>query len=106
MSYIIKTYFDVYEDDYNNGEGKHVNSWDYQSEHDAIESALQQHFGKLGLSYDANLSLEDDGNRWYSWTVDEDCCEATDEEIEQWKRGEIKLYSQHASIKIYKLEQI
>jgi hypothetical protein len=106
MSYLIKTYFEVFEDDYNEGEGKHVNSWSHQSEHDAIESALQQHFGQLGLSYDVNHIHEDDGDRYYSWTVDEDCCEATEKEIEQWKRGEIKLYSQHANIKIYKLEQI
>lgn len=105
MSYLIKTYFDVYEDDYNEGEGKHVNSWDYESEHDAIESALQQHFGKLGLSYDVNLLLEDDDNRWYSWMVYEDS-QATDKEIQLWKQGKLNLYSLHANIKIYKLEQI
>jgi len=101
MSYIIKTYFDAFEDSYNNGEGKHVNSWDYQSEHDAIESALQQHFEKLGLSYDANLLLEDDGNRWYSWMVYEDR-QATDKEIQLWKQGKLNLYSLTANIKIYK----
>ena len=101
MSYIIKTYFDVYEDDYNEGEGKHVNSWDYESEHDAIESALQQHFEQLGLSYDVNLLLEDDGNRWYSWMLYEDR-QATDKEIQLWKQGKLNLYSLTANIKIYK----
>lgn len=105
MSYLIKTYFDVYEDSYNDGEGKHVNSWDCQSEHDAIESALQQHFEQLGLSYDVNLLLEDDGNRWYSWMVYEDS-QATDKEIQLWKQGKLNLYSLHANIKIYKLEEI
>ena len=106
MSYLIKTYFDVYEDDYNGGEGKHVNQWAWESKHDAIESALQQHFEQVGLSYDVNFLLEDDGNRWYSWTVDEDCCEANEKEIEQWKQGKMQLYSMHASINVYKLEKL
>ena len=106
MSYLIKTYFDVYEDDYNEGEGKYVNQWDYESEHDAIESALQQHFEQLGLSYDVNFLLEDDDDRYYSWTVDEECFEATQNEVEQWKQGRKQLYSMHANIKIYKLEEI
>lgn len=106
MRYLIKTYFDVYEDDYNEGEGLAVNWWQHESEHNAIESALQQHFEQLGLSYDANFLLEDDGNRSYSWTVDEECSEATEKQIEQWKQGRKQLYSMHASIKIYKLEQI
>jgi len=106
MSYLIKTYFDAFEDDYNEGEGKHVNSWDYQSEHDAIESALQQHFEQVGLSYDVNFICEDDGSRYYSWTVDADSIEATQNEVEQWKQGRKQLYSLHANIKIYKLEEI
>jgi hypothetical protein len=106
MSYLIKTYFDVYEDDYNEGEGKHVNQWAWESKHDAIESALQQHFEQVGLSYDVNHMYEEDGMRNYSWTVDEDCCEATEKEIEQWKQDKMKLYSLNANIKIYKLEEI
>jgi hypothetical protein len=106
MSYLIKTYFDVYEDDYNGGEGKHVNQWAWESKHDAIESALQQHFEQLGLSYDAQYLYNEDHIRSYSWTVDEDCCEATEKQIEQWKQGKMQLYSMHASIKIYKLEEI
>jgi hypothetical protein len=106
MSYLIKTYFDVYEDDYNEGEGKHMTSWSWESEHDAIESALQQHFEQAGLSYDAEYLYEDEDIRHYSWTVDEDCCEATEKQIEQWMQNKMKLYSLNASIKIYKLEQI
>ena len=106
MSYLIKTYFDVYEDDYNEGEGKYVSQWDWESEHDAIESAMQQHFEQHGLSYDANYLFHEDDIRSYSWTVDEECSEATEKQIEQWKQGRKKLYSMHASIKIYKLEQI
>lgn len=106
MSYLIKTYFDVYEDDYNEGEGKHVNSWDYESKHDAIESALQQHFDKLDLSYDAEHLYVEDGIRSYSWTVDQRNDEATKDQIEYWKEGKKQLYSLHANIKIYKLEQI
>jgi len=106
MSYLIKTYFDVYEDDYNEGEGKFVTSWSHESEHDAIESALQQHFGQLGLSYDAKHLYEEEGMRHYSWAVDEDCCEVTGKEIEQWMHDKMKLYSLNANIRIYKLEQI
>jgi hypothetical protein len=106
MSYLIKTYFDVYEDDYNGGEGKHVNQWAWESKHDAIESALQQHFEQLGLSYDAQYLYDEDHIRSYSWTVDEDCCEATEKQIEQWRQGKMQLYSMHASIKIYKLEEL
>jgi hypothetical protein len=108
MNYLIRTCFDVYEDDYNEGEGKYVNSWDYQSKHDAdeIQSAMQQHFEQHGLSYDANYLFHEDDIRSYSWTVDEECFEATEKQIEQWKQGRKKLYSMHASIKIYKLEQI
>lgn len=104
--YLIKTYFDVYEDDYNEGEGLAVNWWQHESEHDAIESGLQQHFEKLGLSYDTNFLLEDDGNRWYSWIVDADNNEATESQAELWKQGKLNLYSLNANIKIYKLEEI
>jgi hypothetical protein len=106
MSYLIKTYFDVFEDDYNEGEGKHVNQWAWESNHKAIESALQQHFEQVGLSYDVNYIYEDDGMRHYFWTVDDDSNEATEKQIEQWKQGKIKLYSLNANINIYKLEQI
>ena len=104
--YLIKTNFDVYEDNYNEGEGKFVTAWSHQSEHKAIESALQQHFEQVGLSYDVNYIYEDDGMRHYFWTVDDDCIEATEKQIEQWKRGEIKLYSQNANINVYKLEKL
>lgn len=106
MSYLIKTYFNVYEDSYENGEGKHVNSWAWESKHDTIESALEQHFAQLGLSYDPDYMLEDDGNRHYSWTVDADNDEATQDQIEYWKQGKMQLYSLHASIDIYKMERI
>lgn len=104
--YLIKTYFDVYKDSYNGGEGNFVSHWSHESEHVAIESALQQHFEQLGLSYDAKHLYEEEGMRHYSWTVDEDCCEATEKEIEYWKEDKIKLYSLNANIRIYKLEQI
>jgi hypothetical protein len=106
MSYLIKTYFDVYEDDYNEGEGKHMTSWSWESEHDAIESALQQHFEQVGLSYDAQYLYDEDNIRSYSWTVDEDCCELTEKGIEHYRQGKKQLYSMHASINVYKLEEI
>lgn len=106
MSYLIKTYFEVFEDDYNEGEGKFVNSWSHQSEHDAIESALQQHFCQLGLSYDAEHMYEIEGARYYSWTVDAECMEATEKQLELWKEGKAKLYFQRANINVYKLEEI
>jgi len=106
MSYLIKTYFEVFEDDYNEGEGKFVTHWSHQSQHNAIESALQQHFEQVGLSYDVNNIHEEDGMRYYSWMVDDECIEATEKEVEKWKQGKTKLYSQNANINIYKLEQI
>lgn len=78
--YLIKTYFDVYEDDYNEGEGKHVTQWDWESKHDAIESALQQHFEQVGLSYDDEHMHEDMDTVLMNLSIDLDH-EMSEEEI-------------------------
>jgi len=91
---------DVYEDDYEEGEGKNVNS--YTGLKNSIVKAndlIKFLADNVSLSDDPNdYVLDDNGFINTSRLENADGSEASEYEIEKWKKGEMKLYSAHYTI--------
>lgn len=90
---------EVYEDDYENGEGDYVNQWnmrDVVGVYDSIEKLLKRLSG-WGFS----TSIKDYGFDSYNNVIisdlltDADGMEAYKTDVEKWKNGEIMLYNAH-----------
>ena len=106
----------VYEDDYEEGEGSCVNSWEnskkvFKTTSDKISTelsiALKEYIeNELNLDYDANdmESLFDeyteDDQIWLSRFVDVDNDTPSKEQIESWKQGEEKLFVQSIGMNV------
>ncbi len=111
-SYVISISSDttVHKDDYQNGEGDCVNSWEnskkvFKTTSDKISTelsiALKEYIeNELNLDYDANdmESLFDeyteDDHIWLSRFVDVDNDTPSKEQIESWKQGDEELFVQ------------
>jgi chemotaxis protein histidine kinase CheA len=87
----------VYEDDYNEGEGNQVNSFgERENKSFSNVSDFFKYINNTILYYDMNkeyFSIMDDGRIVTSILVDEDNSPASKMEIEEWKKGNRKLYS-------------
>jgi hypothetical protein len=103
----ITTGHSVYEDDFNEGEldfkTQYSESKTVTAENPvaALKQFYSEVFGKTledWVLYEVNS--EDDDRLYDSWLVDEDCCTASPYEIEQWKEGKHKLYSNNVTISI------
>lgn len=92
----------VYEDDYEEGEGKLVNAYTVNWLKNPIVKAddlLEYLYDNVYLSrYAQDYVIDDDGIIHTSRLEDADGREASESEIEKWKKGEMKLYSAHYSI--------
>jgi hypothetical protein len=105
--YYIESAHDVYKDAYNEGETENVN---YYNQSRIIEAkspiqAIKQYFDKelcYSFSID-NLDTDDDGTMYYYVLVDVDNCEATTEEVIQWKQNKKTLYSNNITLSMFKL---
>lgn len=110
-SYYITSIHDIYIDNYTEGEGDRVNSYDLNAivKAENVKKAIAKYFEKeLYLSFDEKYLDDslDEGNFFYSNLVDSENLEATKEEIELWKKNEKILYSNTSSLKIYQLVKI
>lgn len=89
---------DVYEDDYNEGEGNQVNSFSEKvNKSFASGEELLKYISNNVLYHDVKKEyysiMEDDGRIVTSVLVNEDNLAASENEIEKWKKGDKKLYS-------------
>ena len=106
IEYLIKSYHEIYVDDYNEGELDHVNSYNMTAFIKApdVGSAIQQYIENC-LYYKFNheyLDISgDDMSSYYDVLVDEDSNEITENERELWKQGELKLYNNQIRIEAY-----
>jgi hypothetical protein len=95
----VTIHVDVYEDDYEEGEGKNVNSYTVDWLKNPIVKAdnlLEYLYDNLYLSrYAQDYTIDDDGFIHTSRLEDADGNKASESEIEKWKKGEMKLYSAH-----------
>ena len=110
-TYKITTQHDVYIDTYENGEGKHVNSYTLTSECKALnyQDAIIKHFNNtVFLPFDfQHADIDKEQNLiFYSHLVDAENLEPYKEDIEKWKKGEKELYSNNIIISIEIVEKL
>ena len=110
----ILGYTSVYEDDYNDGECDYVNAWDTDSKQIVIKALnengilqLQKFilnylndmlFDRLNLNNFSENVIAFDTRIDYSQPCNENNQKPTETEIELWKKGKCKLYTQDISL--------
>lgn len=91
-------YVEVYEDSYEQGEGEFSDSWEFRigTQFDNSQEMIDDISDSVGI-FTKNLSdyVFLDGSLQTDATVNEFNEIPTDEEVEAWTRGEIKLYVAH-----------
>jgi hypothetical protein len=110
--YLIKSSHNVYVDDYTEGELEWVNYYTIESTimtpdvQSAIQAYIEHH---LYYKFDSKGFCEDDESinvGHYSVLVNEHNDEAEESEIELWKNGKLKLYSNNIRLKIYEITPV
>ena len=105
----ITSYHTVYEDSYENGEGQFVNCWDQSLTVKAytLDEAMKAYYeNDLNWNWEPNSVFVDEDALMDARLVDEDNCIATEKQTERWKRGELKLFNQHVTIKVWELSPL
>ena len=111
-TYFIKSTHDIYVDDYNKGELENVNFYTNEKRITAnnAKEAISKYFqNTLYLSFEFEYAQVDDEYKnvlHYSNLVDEENSEASKGEIELWKEGKYKLYSNNTTLEIYELTEV
>ena len=116
-TYFIESVHDVYIDDYNEGETTHVNFYDIKQNVKAenTREAINKFFEKI-LFYKFNfenaiITNEEDENEpvnrlEYSVLVDEENNEASEIDIEKWKKNKKTLFANNITIYINELQPV
>ena len=104
--YLIKSYHNIYVDDYNEGELDHINGYNMTAFIKAPDAgdAIQQYIENcLYYKFNSNYldTSGDDISSYYDVLVNKDDAEATENERELWKNGELKLYNNQIMIEAY-----
>lgn len=104
--YLIKSYHNIYVDDYNEGELDHINGYNMSAFIKAPDAgnAIQQYIENcLYYKFNSNYldTSGDDISSYYDVLVDKDDAEATENERELWKQGKLKLYNNQIRIEVY-----
>lgn len=98
----VKVHVDVHEDDYEQGEGKNVNSYTVDWLKDPTvkaEDLVKYLSNNLYLSENPNDYIIDDDGIIHTYQLqDGDGSEASESQIERWKEGKEKLYNAHYTI--------
>lgn len=108
----IVTIHDVYIDDFEEGEGKHVNCYDIEStvKAESVKEAIKEHYEKhLGFSFSfehCNYDEEEKNRLDYSNLVDSENSEANEEEKKLWKKGKKTLYANNTTCTVYELTPV
>jgi hypothetical protein len=110
--YLIKSSHNVYIDDYTEGELDWVNCYTHDARIMApnIQSAIQEYIDDhLYYNFDSKGFYEDDestNQAHYNVLVDVDNSEANEHEIELWKAGKLKLYSNEIRLEFYEITPV
>ena len=96
---------DVHEDDYEEGEGAYVQSYDLDLEgleriYESIQALIKDIWGQSAFSdsiRDYAFTDANGGEIFSDVTLNDDNDVPSSEEIEAWKRGKLKLYNHHLS---------
>lgn len=104
----ITTYHQIFEDDFEHGELGYINSFDLNSEQESVDivEAIILHFKSFGYEISKNnLELYDD-ILCTDVLVDADNLQASQPEIDLWKKGEIKLYNDYVHVTAFELLEV
>lgn len=100
--YARVAYVEVYEDDYEEGEGKMTQSYDLpltKGVFDTVED-LRKEVAKYFLN-EIKLYYDEDGEQFLTaLNITEQGDEPTDEDLEAWRNGECKLLSMYISVPV------
>jgi hypothetical protein len=105
----IESSHSVYIDDYEQGEGAQVNSYEMdgiikaENPVQAIEKYMED---VVGYDFDIKHSLIEDNTVFYSSLVDGENIQASESQKERWEQGKCILYTNQFSIVIYELNRI
>lgn len=111
-NYIVKSFHKIFVDDYNDGEGKHVNTYalsdEVQAENpkQAINKYLQD---CLGYNLDFNnceVNPDDKSNVQTSCLVDSMNLQPDNRIYEQWKSGKVELYANYIDLFVYEVIEV
>jgi hypothetical protein len=108
-TFVVKSFHDVYLDNYENGEGEQVHSYSLKSEINANDKkeAIQKYFDEfLFLSFDYSLCHEEENEIQYSNLVNIENEEATEEQKELWRNDKAILYTNISLVKVFELTQV
>lgn len=110
-TYKVITTHDVYTDDYENGEGEHVNFYQMDSieQAETPREAIQKHFNKtlfLPINIEEAEANEEGTALLWANLVDEDNMKPSKHQLEEWKKGKLTLYSDHIEIRVKELTDI
>jgi hypothetical protein len=103
--YYIESFHSVFIDDYKQGEGKQVNSYNLSAfiEAQNVTEAIKMYFDKeLYFSFDIKHLY----NFTYSNLVDNENLEHNEVDINLWKQGKKTLYANYTQLSIYQLNKI
>jgi len=107
MRVILKGHTSVYEDSYEHGELDHVDCFSFDSrefeivDESHILNAMEIYYKFLGYSFNSAHGEWIEPNIYsYYVLVDEDNGEASNSEIESWKKEEMKLYSSLITVNV------
>lgn len=106
--YKVISIHDIYEDNYIEGQGNLVNSFNLDSEQSVntpIE-AIEKHFNIFGYSFDSIRAEFDDNLCHYGFMVDTDNIEASTQELEWFKNDNKKLYADNTTIQVYEMNLV
>ena len=105
----IRSAHDIYIDDYEQGELDRVNGYTVTNEVEAndVWEAIEKYF-ETTLYYNfkkdnSSKSDEVENELHYSVLVDVENLEANEGQIEKWKQGKEKLYSNNITITVYEI---
>lgn len=103
MKFLITSQHDVFVDNYNEGEQENVNFYclDGIIEADNYKEAVTKYLQEnLGYNLDINNCEVRDNAIFTSCLVDIENYQPTNNEVEQWKRGQKVLYSNNIEINV------
>jgi len=104
--YARVAYVEVYEDDYEEGEGKMTQSYDLplnKGVFDTVEE-LRKEVAKYFLNEIKLVYSDDCGEFRTALSINEAGDTPTDEEVKAWRNGECKLLNMYISVPVYVVE--
>ena len=111
-TYIVKSYHDIFVDDYNEGEGKNVNSYTLNGEvradnpKEAVNIYFKDHLGyNLGFE-NCEVCPDESSLIQTSCLVDVDNLQPSEQEVKMWENGEVDLYANNILMYVYELKEV